>query len=219
MMKDTEKNKKFLRLLALCYLIAVVVYLGTCTFTLVRNSIYSVAGKMQPQQLTLQNFTHNSITLLSDDDLGRQRFVSTDADPQLVYVLPEKDPVGRVTFKATPHKPGGEITLYYTSNEDFTEKNKLWAKQAGDGSWYFDLGGRSVAAIRIDPDTASTGIEWTVENITLNSNRPAYTYFIPGAGKALVLLLAPGLAAVLINESAIVFSLFWQNCKKRENTK
>lgn len=186
-------------LLPLLYGLAVVVYLAVCLVRFAGVSGKTINAEMPYRPLMLEDFALQSILRL-DDENGRQRFVSTDPDPQMVYAAEQPFYAGRVSFSAAPHKPGGEIVLYYATNADFEqtgfdEANKLWAKQATNGSWYFDLDGRQVYALRLDPDTAG-GVVWTMDGgIWLNQPKPAAAYFVPDAFEVFWLLAGPLFAA------------------------
>ncbi|MDL2325025.1 hypothetical protein LJC61_07780 [Ruminococcaceae bacterium OttesenSCG-928-A16] len=188
-------------LVLLLYGVAVLLYVGTCLFGFMQVNSLAAKGKLQTQPLTLQNFTQNSIIVL-EDEAGKQRFVSTDPDPQLIYATGAPFNVGRVTFTATPHKPGGEIVLYYAQNENyaetgFSEKNKLWARQAPSGEWFFDLNGKQVTALRLDPDTTG-GVVWVVNSIVLNAPKPTTAYFVPDAFAIFWLVAVPPFAAAVV---------------------
>lgn len=205
MKKDYKRLKK--ALLA-AYAAALLAYLLVCGISFVKAS--GRAG--QSQTLRLEDFTLQSI-IQRPDEAGLQCFVSTDADPHLVYRAAAQGqaeyPVfypGRLTFAAVPHKPGGEIVVYYTTTQgdaaaqNFSERNKLWARQANDGSWYFDFGSRGVTSLRIDPDTVQEGILWQVERIVLSDLRPAASYFVPSPLVLGVLLLLPGFLVAVCAE-------------------
>lgn len=197
-------KKKFWKptvLLPCCYLLAALVYLAVCLFGFMRVNRHVQAGEMPHRPLELGDFMLDGVLPLADEE-GKQRFASTDPDPKLIYALGVPFYAGRVVFAAQPHKPGGEIVLYYATNDDFlqtgfNENNKIWAKQTPGGQWYFDLDGKQVYALRLDPDTTG-GILWTVQSIELNAPKPAAAYFVPDAFGWFWLLGAPPLAAALL---------------------
>lgn len=190
---------------ALCYLAAAVLYIGVCLYGLVHNSLLVSGGQLTRRQLFLQDFEQQSILQLEDEG-AKQRFVSTDGDPALVYTRPEGFYAGRFVFKGTANHPGGEMVLYYTTapGRPFSEGQKLWARQTADGGWYFDLGGKKLYSLRLDTDTAG-GVVWQVESIVLGETRPALSYFIPGAQPLFLLLLLPGFAAALCLQGAALW--------------
>lgn len=154
---------------------------------------------LQAKPLTLEDFTLVSSLLVENEP---NAFVSTDPDPQLVYTQEQPFRVGRFTFSATSNKPGGEMVLYYTQEQDyltsgFSEKNKIWAKQLPNGTWYFDLEGKEVTAIRLDPDTVG-GVVWQVNKIELNAAKSFGAYFAPTGISILAVLLGPLLVGAIV---------------------
>lgn len=184
-------------LVPLCYLLAVLVYFGICAVSYFSASSRIKGGSMPSRTLHLEDFILESVIQLEDEN-GRQRFVSTDGDPKLVYSPAQPFYAGRFIFDAASNRPGGEIVLYYITQpgQPFSENNKLWAQQADDGSWYFDLGGREVAALRLDSDTEG-GVVWTVNRLALEAEKPLSAYFAPSAQQVMLLLILPGFAAAL----------------------
>lgn len=187
-----------------CYALAVVLYAGGCTALLVRDVWRSQAGELGRAALPLAAFGLESAVAMEPLD-GRERFVSTDPDPHLIYAPGEAFAATLLVVDATAHKPPGEMLLYYETalGEGFSEQRKLWARRFADGRWYFDLGGRRVSALRLDPDAVG-GVIWTVGAITLNENKPYWMYYLPDARVALALLALPGLAAMALREGRML---------------
>ena len=65
-----------------------------------------------------------------------------------------------------------------------------------DGGYEFDLGGRYVTGLRIDPDSMG-GIPTYFYGVTLNPARLWLLDLVPGSGQWLLLLLLPVFAAAL----------------------
>lgn len=198
---NIQKPKHWL-LPALCYAAALLLWLGLCVFFLARDTINMNNGSLKSSILWLNDFTLEGVKKLEGED-GTQMFVSTDPDPRLLYAPAEPFPATRFVFAATPHKPSGGMALYYTTqmDEEFQDRNIIWAKQDAQGRWYFDLQGRQVARLRLDPDTTG-GVIWTVDTILLNEPKPIWQYFVPGTRAVFFLLFAPGFLAVLLREGA-----------------
>ena len=195
-----KKKRKWL-LPAVCYIFAVVLYLLVCIFHIARDTINISAGNMEKQQLWLEDFTLQSIRQLETED-GVQRFVSTDADPQMIYQRENSFRVGRLMFSAeATNKPSGSMVLYYKTQMggDFSEENKIWAQIDAEGNWYFDLRGKKVTTLRLDPDSTG-GVIWNVNRIVLNQRVPVVEYFIPDGYAVFAILFLPALAAGLISE-------------------
>lgn len=186
-----------------CYVLAFVLYVGSCTLAIIQDSSRIRSGAIRQQELTLSSFSTGSIQVLDNAPGGEERFVSTDEDPQLLYYNVQGVYITQLTFDAVSHKPGGEIVLYYNTRQDqgaqFSEWRKVWATQAADGSWRFDLGGKKIYALRLDPDTAG-GVIWTVRRIAFNDYKPAVDYYLPSVQPLFLLLILPGLVAAGIAE-------------------
>lgn len=186
----------------LCYALALLVYMGLCLFHVARDSMHQNQGLLPLQALPAEQLESDGIQFLAAQN-GRLRLVSTDGDPKLIYRPEQPFYATRLTWQATAlNKPGGEIVLYYTTEEDepFSERKKLWARQAGDGSWYFDLSGRRYTGLRLDPGTAS-GVLWEVEKLALNEPKPPADYWLPDARQLSLLVFAPLFAAAVLREA------------------
>ena len=196
-----KSPRNFWRIPLLCYAITWALYVCACTLSLWNTNDRLQDGAAPQRTLAVADFELYGVEMLSPQN-GRQRFVSTDSDPQLIYLRPEGAYFTRFVFDATANHPGGEMVLYYTTSPEqtFSEKQKLWAQQAEDGSWFFDLSGRLVYAIRFDPNTTS-GVVWTVNHMSLNEEKPAWAYYFPSPQPIVLLLLLPGFAAACISET------------------
>lgn len=188
--------KQRLQLVLVCYLAGLLVYLAICTVGLIR------VGGLAPLHLQFSDFEAASISLWEEDEeAGAIRFAATDNDPQLIYSPQQAFYADRLLLDAQADRPWGEIVLYYTTKpgEPFSEAQKLWAQESADGTWYFNLGGRQLQALRIDPGSRG-GVVWTFQDVTLNAPRSWQSHFLPDARGALALLMLPGLGAVCIYE-------------------
>ncbi|MDL2252543.1 hypothetical protein LJC49_00515 [Ruminococcaceae bacterium OttesenSCG-928-I18] len=200
-MKKQTKPKIWL-VPALCYAAALLLYFGVCGFHLLADHLHRQSGQLEQKDLPFDSFYAEGV-LLKDNDDGGTDIVSADPDPRLIYSPGEPFYATRFTFSAERcNKPGGEIVLYYTTRpgEDFSEQKRLSAQLAADGSWYFDLGGRRVTALRFDPDT-SGGVLWRNWSITLNAQKPLADYFLPDARQVFALLFLPALLAAAMLEA------------------
>lgn len=202
------------RLLVLSIAFVLVCYLAGCTFILLRDSSRIQNGILQQKTLVLEDFTFESVQILESEN-GKQRFVSTDHDPQLIYTIDGQTPFapGIVSFDAQPHLPSGEMVLYYTTKagQGFSDTRRVWAFQQSDGSWQFDLTGKLVYAIRLDPDSVQAGVVWQVNSITIGMQKPAISYYLPDARLWLVLLGAPWLVWAVVCEGFALLDILLGN--------
>lgn len=214
-----KKNKRWMVPVAF-YLLALLIYVASCFVLWARDAVNLQDGLLNRRQLWLEDFTLVSVLQLATVD-GKQSFVSTDSDPQLHYLPNTAFRVNRVVFSATAtSKPSGEIALYYTTQtgDDFSEDKKIWAKQNQNGDWYFDLWGRKITGLRLDPDT-SGGVVWHVNSIVLNEKIPPADYFIPSARAVFALVFFPPLVAAGLLEVLSAVSPYFARRRFDSRTK
>lgn len=189
--------------LLLCYLVAVLVWFAIGLFSLARNGIMAGQGAwVQREYRWLDDLSATDGIHVPDGYGELRRFAATDSDPKLLLDFPNGEYVTGLVFRAKALNRGsGAVNLYYSTRPDdeMSESRKLWARQLPDGSWYFDLGGRTVYALRLDPGTVAAAV-WQMEGITLNPNVPLAAYFVPDWQEGLVLLLVPLLAWAVLRE-------------------
>lgn len=197
------RPKRKVRLLMLCYAAALLAWVLWGTVALVRANILRGNGSMPARPLQwAEAETATGLIETEGWDAESLWLLSFDNDPQVVWHLAGTR-VQRLVFDATAvNSPAGEMVLYYTTRPDepFSERNKLWAQQDGEGRYYFDLGGRRIERLRLDPDAAG-GIIWQVRGITLNAAKPAFAYYRPDTLQMVALLLMPVLAWAFIGEA------------------
>ena len=105
-----------------------------------------------------------------------------------------------MVLDAAHRLPPGGVALYYLKpgQTDYTEAQKVYATVTAPGVYTFDLGGRWVTGLRIDPDSVG-GVPTLFTGIELNPARAWYTRFIPTAGWWLVLTFGPCIAAAFVS--------------------
>lgn len=204
-----DKRKRRLAVLVLLYLLAVVGWLGGAAVRLAIDAARENSGQLAAVALHPADFTVTDGVWVSPEwDEGDTRLITMDPDPRMVYPIPNGAHLTTFTFTARAlNKAPGAMHLYYTTapGQDFSERRKLWAELAPDGSWAFDLGGRKVYALRFDPDSVG-GVIWQVEAMALNAGKPAAAYFLPDARAIFLLLFAPPLAAAVLWEAVALVS-------------
>lgn len=188
----SQKRKTRIRMLLLFYLIALVVWGAVGTVSLAQEVIRRENGAVEQSALDIRDATWENMTELEGWDEGSLWIYSTNSDPQLIWQL-EGQPIGLVRLDAQSYsKPGGEMVLYYTTNEGqpFSEARKLWARQDEEGRYVFDLEGRRIYGLRLDMDTAG-GVIWRVHGISVNLYKPAWQFYVPDVQNTVLLLLVP----------------------------
>lgn len=188
------------QLLALAYALAAVLWVVWCAVGCGVMLSHRAAGEMPtglvaPDGLECGSFapySSNQWWVAPDDDPAW--YLSTDADPHIFWR--GQGYIETVRLHARHRLPPGAVTLYYLlpGQTDYTEAQKVFAWQSAEGEYTFDLGGKTVAGLRIDPDSAG-GIPTLFYGVELNPATPWYLRFVPDAGQLLLLLAAPLVAA------------------------
>ena len=188
------------QLLLLAYLLAAVLWLVRCLGGGAVMLNYKLQGKMPQRTLTPAELTTESFAPYSsnewwtppDDDPNW--YLSTDNDPHIYWQ--GQGYLETVRLDAAHSLPPGGVALYYLlpGQTDYSEAQKVYAAVTGDGQYTFDLGGRWVTGLRIDPDSVG-GVPTLFTGVELNPAAPWYTRCLPSGGQWLLLLFAPALAA------------------------
>lgn len=196
------KNSR--RLAAVCYLLALVLWLvfgmGRCARMLWADS----RGNYPRMTLTAADLTLRSFVNYADLEWDEppyedpDLFLTTDNDPQMTWM--GSGYLETVVLHASHYTPPGAVALYYLKpgQTDFSEKQKVYAAVTGNGEYTFPMGGVQVSGIRIDPDSRG-GIPTLFKGVELNPARPWYSYFLPTVEQSLLLLALPGIAAAVLH--------------------
>ena len=75
-----------------------------------------------------------------------------------------------------------------------------------NGSYRFDLGGRQVEEIRIDPDSVG-GVITRFDGVQLNPQTPWYQAFVPTTAGVLLFFILLLVAVAVLQELTAVFNL------------
>ena len=125
-------------------------------------------GKMISAELTVEDFELEGMVERKKD--GVVRYVATDSDPQMYYVVDGL--FTNMTFTMENTMPDTEIVVYYTTEEGqgFSEKQRLWAQpvKGGENLYIIEMPVQFVHTLRIDP-TVSGGSFMTFGSFRMNS--------------------------------------------------
>ena len=182
------------RWLAIAYGIAAIVWAMGCVVHTAIALNYRLRGQMPTLTLTDSDLVLTSYVPLPESGPGW--LISTDADPRLFWE--GEAYVETVCLHAEYQRPPGAIALYYLrpGQTEYTERQKVFARMDGAGGYTFDLGGRRVSGLRIDPDSRG-GVPTRLVDVQIDPPTPWYLHLLPGAGTCLLLLFVPPLAAAL----------------------
>ncbi|EFB75197.1 hypothetical protein [Subdoligranulum variabile] len=198
------------QLLVLAYLLALVLWLARGFVGSAVMINYKLRGEMPqqtvlPADLTTESFApYSSNEWWTPPDDDPNWYLSTDNDPHIYWQ--GQGYMETVRLYAGHRLPPGGVALYYLlpGQTDYTETQKVYATVTGTGEYTFDLGGRWVTGLRIDPDSVG-GVPTLFGGIELNPPAPWYDRFLPSGGQWLLLLFVPALAAAA---AALVLSFF-----------
>ena len=164
----------------LAYLLAVVLWLvrGFVGSAVMLN--YKLRGEMPqqtvlPADLTTESFApYSSNQWWTPPDDDPDWYLSTDSDPHIYWQ--GQGYIETVKLYAGHRLPPGGVALYYLlpGQTDYSETQKVYATVTEAGEYTFDLGGRWVTGLRIDPDSVG-GVPTLFGGIELNPPAPWYT--------------------------------------------
>ncbi len=191
------KNKMFVRLLAVLYVLAFVAGVGLLGFRALSRK------GCAEQDLAVQDAQWNSIIdnhPVAWAGYDAESLVTTDSDPYLVWKVDSK--VRGLQVKIRSSQPVRDPMVYYTTTEQpwsASQTIPLVESDPEQGIYTFALsGGISVHTLRLDP-TSCAGAFVELDAVTLN---PAVRTFALTAGELLLLLILPLLAALTVQEIA-----------------
>ncbi|MBQ8648149.1 MAG: hypothetical protein IJ484_08415 [Oscillospiraceae bacterium] len=179
----------------LLYLAMATLYLLACLIGLAQGAYYTFRGLAPGRTLAIEDLTCESVVVRDhsyDESIpeGEVRIVSTDTDPHLVW---EGEAwVGRVVLHIRQLRPATGAELYYRvpGKTEFDTKNVVFGVPDGQGGYVFDLRGKRVTGLRIDPDSIG-GVAAVFEGVELNAARPWYKAFQPTGRELLWLAGGP----------------------------
>lgn len=188
------------QLLLLAYLLAAALWLAQALVGSAVMLNYKLKGEMPQRtvpaaELTTESFApYSSNQWWTPPDDDPNWYLSTDSDPHIYWQ--RQGYLETVRLDAVHRLPPEGVALYYLlpGQTDYSEAQKVYARVTGAGQYTFDLGGRYVTGLRIDPDSAG-GVPTRFTGIELNPVQPWYARLLPTGGQWLVLAFAPALAA------------------------
>ncbi len=195
-----NETKRTLRRFALCYAIALILWVVFCLGRCAVMLMHRASGDMPQTTLGAEDLTFESFENYADlewdapPDDDPDWYLSTDNDPHILY-----DGGGyleTVRLYARHRLPPGSVVLYYLKpgQTDYTETQKVYGHVTGDGVYEFDLGGVEVSGLRIDPDSVG-GVATLFTGVELNPARFWVWRFVPDGGQLLLILGLPAVAA------------------------
>ena len=201
--KDWGRRALYFRpqqLLLVAYLLAAALWLAAGFVGSAVMLNYKLRGEMpqrtvQPAELQTESFapySSNQWWTPPDDDPAW--YLSTDSDPHIYWQ--GEGYIETVRLYAAHRLPPGGVALYYLlpGQTDYSETQKVFAHVVQPGVYEFDLGGKTVSGLRIDPDSVG-GVATLFTGVELNPPQFWLLRFVPNGGQWLLLLGLPACAA------------------------
>lgn len=191
------------QLLAVAYALAAALWLVYCFVGCGVMLCHKLDGSMRSMMLGTDALRYSAFVRYEDleystapDERGGW-YLSTDNDPQIIWQGAAY--IETAVLQAEHLLPPGSVALYYLrpGQTEYRETQKVFARITDEGYYAFDLGGKSITALRIDPDSVG-GVPTRLRGVELNPASPWYLRFAPNGGQWLVLLFAPTAAAALL---------------------
>lgn len=202
------------RLVALCY---IVFFLFSVLFSVglwAQEQMVRASGLLPQQTLEFSDFE------LSDLSQDGKVLTSQSVDPRMVMKNPPQYVYQVTVYGEFIGQDPGEFCVFYKTSpgqEEFDANYRVWAKDNSDGSYTFEMPHTKIYGLRMDPGIY-TGVQFSVENIVINSPRSLAAYLTPSLSwllaQAAVPLIAAALLKVLIGAWPIVCSVWHKLVKK-----
>lgn len=195
------------KLIAGCYLAALFLWLAQGVGVLVQTAWYTGQGMAGERTITMDDLGMISIKRYENEqDPDGVWYVSTDSDPQFFW---EGDVwVRKIVLDIEHARPGNGVELYYrlAGQAVYSARQTVYAERDAEDRFVFDLGGKLVSGLRIDPDSLG-GIPTRFNALVIDPPQGWYTAFVPNAGQWLLLLFLPLLFSALAAEVGSLLGL------------
>ena len=206
------KLKQLLRrrwaLPALCYLVALAVWIVLGAAALAGDIWARSRGSLSEQTLHAADFTLDGLEPLEGRADGEaEMLVTTTGDPQMLLADLGGRTVRTLQVFARYEGDAREMCLYYTTaaGQPYSPDRRVYPAQQADGSYLYTLPRTRIVSLRLDPcspdENATVRIRFDGGAITLNAADalPAgLDYWLPSWYQAFCLILYPALAAAAL---------------------
>ena len=218
------KLKQLLRrrwaLPALCYLVALAVWIVLGAAALVGDIWARSRGSLSEQTLHAADFTLDGLEPLEGRADGEaEMLVTTTGDPQMLLADLGGRTVRTLQVFARYEGDAREMCLYYTTaaGQPYSPDRRVYPAQQADGSYLYTLPRTPIVSLWLDPCIPDEGkqVILALDKIVLNAQVGGY--LLPSWYQAFCLVLYPALAAALLDWLQAVAASWNQRRRAKQN--
>lgn len=200
------KLKQLLRrrwaLPALCYLVALAVWIVLGAAALAGDIWARSRGSLSEQTLHAADFTLDGLEPLEGRADGEaEMLVTTTGDPQMLLADLGGRTVRTLQVFARYEGDAREMCLYYTTaaGQPYSPDRRVYPAQQADGSYLYTLPRTRIVSLRLDPCSPDEGKQVTIRLDRITLNTQVGGYFLPSWYQIFCLVLYPALAAAALD--------------------
>lgn len=200
------KLKQLLRrrwaLPALCYLVALAVWIVLGAAALAGDIWARSRGSLSEQTLHAADFTLDGLEPLEGRADGEaEMLVTTTGDPQMLLADLGGRTVRTLQVFARYEGDAREMCLYYTTaaGQPYSPDRRVYPAQQADGSYLYTLPRTRIVSLRLDPCSPDEGKQVTIRLNRITLNTQVGGYFLPSWYQIFCLVLYPALAAAALD--------------------
>ena len=218
------KLKQLLRrrwaLPALCYLVALAVWIVLGAAALAGDIWARSRGSLSEQTLHAADFTLDGLEPLEGRADGEaEMLVTTTGDPQMLLADLGGRTVRTLQVFARYEGDAREMCLYYTTaaGQPYSPDRRVYPAQQADGSYLYTLPRTRIVSLRLDPCSPDEGKQVIIALDKIVLNAQVGGYFPPSWYQAFCLVLYPALAAALLDWLQAVAASWNQRRRAKQN--
>ena len=218
------KLKQLLRrrwaLPALCYLVALAVWIVLGAAALAGDIWARSRGSLSEQTLHAADFTLDGLEPLEGRADGEaEMLVTTTGAPQMLLADLGGRTVRTLQVFARYEGDAREMCLYYTTaaGQPYSPDRRVYPAQQADGSYLYTLPRTRIVSLRLDPCSPDEGKQVLIALDKIVLNAQVGGYFLPSWYQAFCLVLYPALAAALLDWLQAVAASWNQRRRAKQN--
>ena len=218
------KLKQLLRrrwaLPALCYLVALAVWIVLGAAALAGDIWARSRGSLSEQTLHAADFTLDGLEPLEGRADGEaEMLVTTTGAPQMLLADLGGRTVRTLQVFARYEGDAREMCLYYTTaaGQPYSPDRRVYPAQQADGSYLYTLPRTRIVSLRLDPCSPDEGKQVIIALDKIVLNAQVGGYFLPSWHQAFCLVLYPALAAALLDWLQAVAASWNQRRRAKQN--